>query len=139
MWDLREAIGEVGREYGSFLSFDVGIATSRLGEFVETCDACLGGLIPAKTLYLGHIADGNLHVIVPVETNDEAAATEIETRVYELISKMQGTVSAEHGIGLLKRPWLHKTRSLAEIEIMRRIKSVLDPANILNPGKVIQP
>ena len=86
----------------------------------------------------GHLGDGNLHIVVGVGRNDQQAShEEIERAVYEPLQALGGSVSAEHGIGLEKRAWLHLSRSPAEIEAMRRLKQAFDPSGIFNPGKVL--
>ena len=88
----------------------------------------------AALLAYGHVADGNLHFsIAPGAAPDFDAVNRI---VYRPLQKLRGSVSAEHGIGLEKKPYLHLTRNAEEIELMRRIKRMMDPKNLLNPGKV---
>ena len=84
----------------------------------------------------GHLGDGNLHynVAVPPSTTDPHAVT---TAIYELVDRLGGSFSAEHGVGRLKRDYLPKYRGSSEFELMRTLKKALDPNNILNPGKVI--
>ncbi|MFB9949008.1 FAD-binding oxidoreductase [Rhizobium puerariae] len=137
MWSVREAIGDVDREIGAHLNFDIGLAPSQLGEFAEACEKALGDLVTRDILHLGHIADGNLHVIVPVPAGDEVTGTEVERRLFDLLAERGGSVAAEHGIGTLKRPWIDRTRSADEISLMRVLKAAMDPKGILNPGKVI--
>ncbi|WP_376695507.1 FAD-linked oxidase C-terminal domain-containing protein [Wenzhouxiangella sp. EGI_FJ10305] len=94
-----------------------------------------------KVVWFGHIGDGNLHMnVLRPETwsieDFHAAGKQLSPRVFELVRKFEGSVSAEHGVGLLKREDLHYSRSNAEIELMRQIKAAFDPDGILNPGKV---
>jgi FAD/FMN-containing dehydrogenase len=90
----------------------------------------------AQALFFGHIADSNLHISVKL---DEQAGSEheLDELVYSAVGAWKGSISAEHGIGVAKRPYLHLSRSEAELALMRRIKAALDPNGILNPGKVI--
>jgi FAD/FMN-containing dehydrogenase len=136
-WSVREAIGEVDHVIGPHLNFDIGLQPSALGEFVSVCEAALTDLATGPTLYVGHIGDGNLHVIVPVREHSNDYVWEIENRVFGILSEREGTVTAEHGVGLLKRDWLNRTRRPEEIQLMRHLKSCLDPKSLLNPGKVI--
>jgi FAD/FMN-containing dehydrogenase len=90
----------------------------------------------------GHIGDGNIHlnIIKSVEQSPESffnLLDEMKIDIYQLISKYRGTVSAEHGVGLLKKPYLHYSRSQAEINAMHAIKKIFDPNNIMNPGKLL--
>ncbi len=88
----------------------------------------------AELMAYGHIGDGNLHFsIYPGERRDRDAVDEM---VYFPLQALRGSVSAEHGIGLEKKAYLGYTRSDAEIELMRKTKRMMDPANILNPGKI---
>ena len=83
------------------------------------------------------MGDGNIHVLVgPIPHGDKAIETAIEKRFYEITQDLAGSVSAEHGIGLHKKPWLHYSRTEAEIALMRSLKKTLDPNNILNPSKI---
>jgi FAD/FMN-containing dehydrogenase len=136
-WSVREAIGEVDHVIGPHLNFDIGLPPSALGEFVCVCEAALKDLTTGPTLYVGHIGDGNLHVIVPIPEHSNDHTWEIENRVFGILSEREGTVTAEHGVGLLKREWLNRTRRPEEILVMRHLKSCLDPKSLLNPGKVI--
>ena len=86
-------------------------------------------------LYFGHVGDGNLHVSVDGATvNGECEM--VEKILYRIVGEMQGSVSAEHGIGLHKKPYLSNSRTTAELAAMRAIKLALDPQGLMNPGKV---
>jgi FAD/FMN-containing dehydrogenase len=89
-----------------------------------------------RRFVFGHLGDGNLHVIVTGPPSIEARHG-IERCVYEPLAARQGSVSAEHGVGLEKQPWLAQSRSPAEIALMRRLKHALDPQAILNRGRVL--
>lgn len=91
----------------------------------------------AQTLSFGHIGDGNLHLNVRVDPPGEGVEGELERLVYDLVRRWNGSISAEHGIGLLKRPYLAYSRTPEEIRVMRMLKQALDPRNILHPGKVL--
>ena len=82
------------------------------------------------------MGDGNLHLVVAVGDAEPATRQRVEEAVYGPLQAIGGSVSAEHGIGLEKKPWLHLSRSREEIDTMRRLKASLDPHGILNPGKV---
>jgi FAD/FMN-containing dehydrogenase len=82
------------------------------------------------------VGDGNLHVVAWVPGADPQPLSEASRIVYGIVGEMQGTVSAEHGVGTLKKPYLSLSRSSAEIDLMRQIKQALDPKRLLNPNKV---
>ena len=86
---------------------------------------------------MSHIGDGNLHVVVCRVPQDADSLHRIEDAVYSVVREQGGSVSAEHGIGRLKKDWLHYSRSEAEIALMRTLKAALDPQGILNPGRMI--
>jgi FAD/FMN-containing dehydrogenase len=86
-------------------------------------------------VFFGHIGDANIHIGVKVGAGEQPEQA-IEELVYALVGRWRGSVSAEHGIGLLKKPYLGHSRSAEEIALMRRVKAALDPKGILNPGKV---
>ncbi|HNM05611.1 MAG TPA: FAD-linked oxidase C-terminal domain-containing protein, partial [Leptospiraceae bacterium] len=89
----------------------------------------------------GHIGDGNLHlnILKPREMSEDvffSSCKKVDPEMFELIRKHNGSISAEHGIGLLKKDFLSFSRSETEIKIMKEIKKILDPENIMNPGKI---
>ena len=136
-WKVRDATGEFPRIFWPHVAFDIGIPTQRLGAFVDECGARLRARWPdAETAFYGHIGDANLHLCVRPIREDPQPDTEVEDLVYGLVREWHGTVSAEHGIGLHKRPYLSYCRSPEEIAVMRALKNALDPTGILNPGKM---
>src|SRR5262249_9444769 len=88
-------------------------------------------------LFYGHIGDSNLHLVVHLPGVAEQPAHAIEDLVYGMVPRFEGTISAEHGIGRLKRPYLALSRTPAELALMRTLKQALDPKAILNPGKIL--
>ncbi|MFE8647101.1 FAD-binding oxidoreductase [Sphingomonas sp. NCPPB 2930] len=136
LWRLREAPAEFPVRMHPPVNFDVSLPMARIGRFADECRAALDARWPGHhSIFFGHVGDSNLHVTVDAATagHDEAA---IEALVYGLVAAFQGSVSAEHGIGLHKKPWLGASRTPAEMAAMRAIKRALDPLGILNPGKV---
>ena len=105
----------------------------RIERFGLTEHGQTGHLIAA----FGHLGDNNLHVSVIAKSDRPDAVKRIEHHIYECLRPYQGAVSAEHGIGLEKKAYLPITRNAAEIDLMKKLKTTLDPNNILNPGKVI--
>eukprot|EP01037_Dinobryon_pediforme_P010629 gene10629-10700_t len=137
-WGTRDAAGEFTQVLGPHASFDIGLSVAGMDVFALECRAALSREIAGcVSMYYGHIADGNMHIIANVPGAKEQPAAQIDAIVYRLVRQHNGTVSAEHGIGLKKKPYLPYSRSPEELALMQKIKAALDPANLLNPGKVI--
>ena len=136
-WAIRDASAEIEPVLGAHESFDVGLPPPEIGRFVAECRAALAAAGAPQAVFFGHAADGNIHVMASVPTPDAAGRHTVEAVVYEVTRRFGGSISAEHGIGSLKRPWLGHSRSPAEIALMRAMKATLDPLGILNPGKVL--
>ena len=139
-WAVRDICSEFGQVLGPHIPYDIGLAVAGMDEFVSRCKAALASGIPGcDSVYYGHIGDGNLHLVswVPGLPVDRQPKEEMDRIVYGLVREMGGSVSAEHGIGTLKKKWLGHARSEAEITLMRTLKAALDPDGLLNPGKVI--
>ncbi len=135
IWEIRDSSAEFLRTLGAHVGFDVSVAIGDTGAFVEDLAGRFATALPGVTpIFFGHVADGNLHVELTVK--DDAIGTALSQIVYDATRDWHGSVSAEHGIGTLKKKWLAHTRSPAEIALMRKIKAALDPENILNPGKI---
>jgi FAD/FMN-containing dehydrogenase len=135
LWSVRDSVGEFQRSLGPFIAFDVSVPIGDMGNFVDACGRKLAAAFPqTKVVFFGHIADSNIHICVATGALDIHA---LDTVVYDCVAEFSGSISAEHGIGLLKRAFLDRSRTSAEIETMRRLKRALDPNGVLNPGKVI--
>jgi FAD/FMN-containing dehydrogenase len=138
LWALRDSPSEYSRVLGPIIGFDIGLPTASMAVAVARLEQEVRAPWPdARVLCYGHIGDSNLHVVVNVPSAGAAQPKEaVDALVYGIVRSLGGTVSAEHGIGLLKKPFLSFTRSAEEVALMRRIKQALDPGNVLNPGKV---
>jgi FAD/FMN-containing dehydrogenase len=142
MWRYREGISESISHFPPYKN-DLSVTVSRVPEFLQRMDVLVGEICPDfEVVWYGHIGDGNLHMNILKPAGMELAAFEarsheISERTYALTQEIGGSISAEHGIGLLKRAWLHRVRPAAEIEMMQGIKRVFDPAGIFNPGKLL--
>ncbi|MEF8768096.1 MAG: FAD-binding oxidoreductase [Candidatus Accumulibacter phosphatis] len=143
LWALRENIGEAQKIEGQSIKHDVSLPISRLPEFVERADRALLLAYPEiRIVTFGHIGDGNLHYNQSTSAAGEnaaflAAQPEVNRIVHDLVHELGGSISAEHGIGQLKRVELLRYKSPVEIEMMRAIKRTLDPQGLMNPGKVL--
>jgi FAD/FMN-containing dehydrogenase len=137
LWTVRDSPGEWQRtSHWPHLSFDVSAPTGEIGAVVAEIEATLSARWPQlRTVYFGHVADGNLHLSVGM-AGQSVPEADIEDAVYAIASRRRGSISAEHGIGSLKRKFLHYSRSDEEIALMRTIKKAMDPNGILNPGKI---
>ena len=139
-WAVRDICSEFGQVLGPHIPYDIGLEVARMDEFVRRGKAALAaGIAGCDSVYYGHIGDGNLHLVswVPGLSVDQQPKEAMDQIVYGLVREMGGSVSAEHGIGTLKKKWLGHARSEAEIALMRTLKAALDPDGLLNPGKVI--
>jgi FAD/FMN-containing dehydrogenase len=143
MWALREAIPEAQARIGGNVKHDIALAVSAIPGFVERTNAALAARFPWIRPYtFGHLGDGNLHYNfgtqpgVPIAQAFAEEAT-INRIVYDAVTACGGTISAEHGVGQLKRDEIARYKSPVELALMRRIKQALDPFALMNPGKVL--
>jgi FAD/FMN-containing dehydrogenase len=142
LWELREGISESIMSRSLVHKHDISLPISKLQPFIEQFLVKLKETYRGFEIYLfGHIGDGNMHINIrkPEKlTNEEfwKECKSIDQTLFQLVRAHQGSVSAEHGIGLLKKEALHFSRSPSEIAMMRAMKKTLDPKNIFNPGKI---
>ena len=142
LWALREDVSEAQKAAGSSIKHDVTLPIASLPRFIAETDARLGGLLPGVRLVTyGHVGDGNLHYNLSAPVGDDAAlldaAPELTVSVYDAVSDLGGSISAEHGIGSLKRDAAASYKSDVEVDLMRAVKRAIDPQNLMNPGKVV--
>jgi FAD/FMN-containing dehydrogenase len=143
LWALREGISEAQNLEGPSLKHDVTVPISRLAEFVGRTDAVLTAAVPGiRIVTYGHVGDGNLHynlsgpVGMPAEAFG-ARAAEVSRIVHDSTAALDGSFSAEHGVGVAKRDELARYKGEVELDLMRAVKTALDPAGLMNPGKVL--
>lgn len=142
-WHLREHIPLAQAQMGKNIKHDISLPRSHLESFFKNAERALIATYPDCRIFsFGHLGDGNIHynVAPPIGVTDTAFLLEeaaINQIVYQCVSDCGGSVSAEHGIGQLKRELLAQHKSPIELALMRRIKQALDPLNIMNPGKVL--
>lgn len=140
LWEVRENVDPV-LSRPSF-TYDVSLPIRHMDDYVRRVEQNMKDRLPgSQPMCLGHLADGNLHFFVLYDASaaggDDAAAHAIsDSVVYEPLAPLQGSVSAEHGIGLEKKAHLHVSRNATEIDVMTRLKALLDPKDTLNPGKI---
>ena len=143
LWALRENISEAQKREGVSIKHDISVPVSRIGEFVDRAQTALEQAFPGiRIVAFGHVGDGNLHYNQSKEEAGENAAflslqPQVNRIVHDLVAELGGSISAEHGIGQLKREELAHYRSAIEMDMMRTIKQALDPRGIMNPGKVL--
>jgi FAD/FMN-containing dehydrogenase len=144
MWQLREAIPLAQAEEGPNVKHDIALPISRIPEFVAATDAALMHAFPGVRLVdFGHLGDGNLHYNVQAPVGVAAAdfvrdfESAVNKMVYDAVERLGGSISAEHGIGALKRDELARRKSPVALSLMRAIKRALDPEGRMNPGRVL--
>ena len=141
-WNLRESLPDLLKSHGDFVTFDISVPISKLNELIEKADKICSKILPNSKAYIfGHIGDGNLHYYLfnsPKAPVNEflVLRDQIKESIYDLTMQLDGSFSAEHGIGLAKKEELKVYSSNAEIDLMKLIKRNLDPKNIMNPRKV---
>ena len=137
LWSIREGVSELLALAKPCAAFDVSVAITRMDELVRNLKDALRSAFPLQQhLFFGHLGDGNLHLISGPHA-DPAALERAEALVYGCVGAYQGSISAEHGIGVVKRDFMHHSRGAAEMDLMRRLKTMMDPKGILNPGRVL--
>ncbi len=143
LWALRENISEAQKIEGISIKHDVSVPVSSIPEFLATTDAALARAFPGiRVVAFGHVGDGNLHYnLSKADAHDNTAFLASEPAVHRLVHDtvhaLNGSISAEHGIGQLKREEILRYKSPVEMALMRSLKQALDPCGLMNPGKVL--
>jgi FAD/FMN-containing dehydrogenase len=143
LWRLRDSASEAQRHEGGSIKHDVSVPVARIPEFIAAASAVAERVCPgARPVAFGHFGDGNVHFNVTQPVGMDKAAflalwSEMAGAVHDVVGELSGSISAEHGIGQLKRRELLRFKSPLEIALMRKIKVALDPNGILNPGKLL--
>lgn len=144
LWHLRESIPLAEKEEGKSIKHDVSVPVSNMARFIETTNAKIQERHPGiKHVIFGHLGDGNLHYnVTRGERYSEAELLAKQDAIYDIVHRsvfeLGGSISAEHGVGQLKRDVLPQFKDPVEMQLMHRIKQALDPLGIMNPGKVLQ-
>ncbi|MBS1230783.1 MAG: linked oxidase domain protein, partial [Proteobacteria bacterium] len=143
LWALRENISEAQKIEGISIKHDVSVPISRIGDFVDQADAALKKAFPGiRIVAFGHVGDGNLHYNQSKAESGEnaefiAMQPQVNELVHDIVHQLGGSISAEHGIGQLKRDELRRYKSPLEMEMMAAVKRAFDPQGLMNPGKVL--
>jgi FAD/FMN-containing dehydrogenase len=143
LWQLRESISSAQAMEGKNIKHDISLPISLIAEFITVTDALLQQHFPGcRNVTFGHLGDGNLHYNVSPPLGSSAEQfierqADINRVVHDNVDRMQGSISAEHGLGTLKREEILRYKSPVEIALMKTIKQALDPLNLMNPGKVV--
>jgi FAD/FMN-containing dehydrogenase len=145
LWQMREDITEAQKLEGASIKHDVSVPVSRVPDLISRATAALEARFPGiRVVAFGHVGDGNIHYNCSKPDRQEAAAFFAESPavnhvVYEVVNGLGGSISAEHGLGVLKRDEIRLYKSALELDLMRAIKRTLDPHGLMNPGKVLSP
>ena len=143
LWALRENVSEAQKIEGISIKHDIAVPVSRIAEFIARADAALRAAFPeVRIICFGHIGDGNLHYNQSrsdAQSNDEfiAQTGAVNRIVHDLVHGLGGSISAEHGLGQLKREEVLRYKSQTEMDLMRAVKQALDPRGLMNPGKLL--
>ena len=143
LWRIRAALAEVQDRLGGSIKHDVSVPVSRVAEFIRQANAAVTALLPGIRPYpFGHVGDGNIHYNLAQPPGADKTVflkrwAEFNRVVHDIVVGLGGSISAEHGIGLVRRDELARYAAPVELEMMRRVKAALDPLGIMNPGKVL--
>jgi len=142
-WRIREMFGEVQRHLGGSIKHDISVPIAAIPAFIEEANAAVVELIPgARPMPFGHVGDGNIHYNINQPLGADKAQFlarwgDVNKVVFAVVKKYGGSISAEHGVGVMKRDILSEYKDPVAMDLMRDLKTMLDPNGILNPGKVL--
>jgi FAD/FMN-containing dehydrogenase len=145
LWKLRESISEAQKREGASIKHDIAVPVAAIPDFLAKATPAVRAIAPgARPVSFGHLGDGNIHFNFnsPGPGNDPAFLAlwdDVQQVVHDIVKEFGGSISAEHGIGVMKVGSLPRYKSHEELDAMRALKTAFDPKNILNPGKVIPP
>lgn len=139
LWAIRDDIEGIVEALSPLMAFDVSLPIEHMQDYVSGVETELRSRWPeARLVVFGHLGDGNLHLSVSISENTQATRHEVEHCLYQPLTALNGSISAEHGIGLEKRDWLPISRSPAELALMTTLKQALDPHGLLNRDKILR-
>lgn len=142
-WHLREAMSEAQRPEGGSIKHDISVAIADVSRFLEAAEKIVRRIASnGRIVAFGHLGDGNIHYNISQPENGDrlefmAKRQAMNDAIHQLVDEFGGSISAEHGIGLMKKQVMARLKQPVELELMRQIKKAFDPANIMNPGKVL--
>jgi FAD/FMN-containing dehydrogenase len=144
LWRIRDSISEAQKKEGASIKHDISVPVASVPAFIEKATAAVLARFPGlRPVTFGHLGDGNLHFNfnAPPGRDAEFLAQwdDIQLVVHDIVKEFSGSISAEHGIGTMKRDLLPRYKSHEELDAMRALKHAFDPKNILNPGKLVPP
>jgi D-lactate dehydrogenase (cytochrome) len=145
LWRIREAMVEAQKQIGAGIKHDVAVPVSQVASFIAAASDAVARHVPGVRLIpFGHVGDGNIHFNLAQPVGADPAAFLAGTGginhiVHDIATRLDGSISAEHGIGLLKRDELSRYKPAVALDLMRKIKQTLDPDGIMNPGKLLAP
>jgi D-lactate dehydrogenase (cytochrome) len=143
LWRLRESLSGAQKPEGGSIKHDVAVPVACVPALIEEASAAVAARIPgARPCPFGHLGDGNIHLNISQPIGADTAAflarwDEVNAIVHGIVVTLGGSISAEHGIGVMKRDLLPQVKDPVALELMRALKATLDPRGILNPGKVL--
>ncbi len=143
LWRIRESLPEAQKFEGGSIKHDISVPVSRVPQFIADGMAAVAKHFPGvRPVPFGHLGDGNIHFNISQPVGADKAAylarwEEMNRIVHDIVVAMEGSISAEHGIGMLKVEEMKRYKDPVELDLMRRLKQAIDPANLMNPGKVL--
>lgn len=140
LWAIRDGVAELYAALKPARSFDISLPLACLGAYVDRTLRAIGTSWPARrVLTFGHLGDGNIHFLVSLGVEGDRDQDSLDELVYRELPALGGSISAEHGIGFVKRAWLQRSRDATDVALMRRLKKTVDPDNILGVGRIFMP
>ena len=143
LWALRENLSDVQKREGASIKHDICVPVSAIAEFISRASAAVSKALPGiRPVPFGHMGDGNVHFNLSQPIGMDTAAylarwNEFNKIVHDIVADMGGSISAEHGLGRMKREEITRYKSAVEMDLMRAVKRALDPKGIMNPGKLV--